>query len=752
VVADNGTAMGSGSYQQGDPGFGDIRIGGYNFNSTGLAQASLPPPVNNYSIAGDIQFNTGQGFNVGTTYDLQTVATHEIGHALGLLHSGIASAEMYSAYNGVKTVLNADDIAGIRSTYGGARRPDVYDGSTGNGSFATADSINSMINASTLTALVTGGDVTTAGDKDYYVLNVPSGTNGTMKVTIQSKGLSLLRPQVYLYNSVGAQIGSATGSAYGDTITTSYSGVTAGSLYYLVAGSPLSTANGTGAYALSLSFGNNATPTAPSPNTQKLNGNPLSSGGGIAIQYDSETLVNTFTAGNQILSFSNQNNVAMAADGSYVVTWQSANQDGTGQGIYAQRFDPYGNNVGGEFLVNTTTAGNEEYPSVAMDDAGDFVITWSADHQDSGGMAVYAQRYNAAGVRQGGEFLVNTTTAGDQEYSSVAMDSKGNFGITWSSNGQDGGGWGIYAQEYMASGARVGGEFRINTTTAGDQQFSSVAMDGSGNSVVTWCSKGQDGGGWGVYAQRYNASGAPVGGEFRVNAVTAGDQEYASVSMNASGAFVITWSSNGEAVPGAWGVYAREYDASGNPLSNEFQVSPSSTFDQMYSAGAIDSSGNVLFNWSSAPGSTGSGSKWMVFGQQYAPNGSPLGSSFLVNTTKAYDQKTPSVAINDEGDVVSVWAGGNVADNSGVLMQQYTISFVGLDAAAGDTFFPHGNGTGHQHRPVHHHKVPVATHATGGHHEKHEPLQWKGAGAHARFHAGHVAQGPIVKTHVGKSG
>src|SRR5438270_10362081 len=112
--------MGSGNYQQGDPGFGDIHIGGYNFFSTALAQASLPPPVNNYSIAGDIQFNTGQGFNVGTTYDLQTVATHEIGHALGLLHSGIASAEMYSAYNGVKTVLNADDIAGIQSMYGGA--------------------------------------------------------------------------------------------------------------------------------------------------------------------------------------------------------------------------------------------------------------------------------------------------------------------------------------------------------------------------------------------------------------------------------------------------------------------------------------------------------------------------------------------------------------------------------------------------------------------------------------------------------
>src|SRR5262245_32766794 len=47
VVPDNGASAGTGDYQQGDPGFGDIRIGGYNFNSATLASAFLPPPVNN---------------------------------------------------------------------------------------------------------------------------------------------------------------------------------------------------------------------------------------------------------------------------------------------------------------------------------------------------------------------------------------------------------------------------------------------------------------------------------------------------------------------------------------------------------------------------------------------------------------------------------------------------------------------------------------------------------------------------------
>ncbi|HLJ98213.1 MAG TPA: matrixin family metalloprotease, partial [Gemmataceae bacterium] len=157
LVPDSGADIGSGNYQQGDPGFGDIRIGGFNFNSSSLAMAYLPPSINNYSVAGDIAFNTGQTFNIGSTYDLFTVATHEIGHALGLLHSDTAGAVMYATYSTKMTGLSLDDTAAIRNVYSNnnPRSADAFYASMSNGSFSAAADITSQINATSQTAQLT---------------------------------------------------------------------------------------------------------------------------------------------------------------------------------------------------------------------------------------------------------------------------------------------------------------------------------------------------------------------------------------------------------------------------------------------------------------------------------------------------------------------------------------------------------------------------------------------------------------------
>ena len=101
-----------------------------------------------------------------------------------------------------------------------------------------------------------------------------------------------------------------------------------------------------------------------------------------------------------------------------------------------------------------------------MDANGNFVITWDSNNQDGSGGGIYAQRYNASGVAQGGEFRVNSTTASDQAAPVIAMSTNG-FVIAWNDSGKDGSGSGVYAQRYNASGVAQGGEFRVNVADHG---------------------------------------------------------------------------------------------------------------------------------------------------------------------------------------------------------------------------------------------------------------------------------------------
>jgi hypothetical protein len=103
----------------------------------------------------------------------------------------------------------------------------------------------------------------------------------------------------------------------------------------------------------------------------------------------------------------------------------------------------------------------------------------------------------------GSEFRVNTFTPAGQIYPSVASDVNGNFVVAWSSYVQDGSSYGVFGQRFNASGAPVGAEFRVNTFTGNNQGFPSAVSDARGNFLVAWESLGQDGSGQGSFGQRF---------------------------------------------------------------------------------------------------------------------------------------------------------------------------------------------------------------------------------------------------------
>ena len=87
------------------------------------AHAAFPPPTNPNPAAGDIHFDEAETWTdlpqnaAHQPVHLRTIALHEMGHAIGLDHSSVRGAVMERGYDGSRTVLTPDDIAGARAKY-----------------------------------------------------------------------------------------------------------------------------------------------------------------------------------------------------------------------------------------------------------------------------------------------------------------------------------------------------------------------------------------------------------------------------------------------------------------------------------------------------------------------------------------------------------------------------------------------------------------------------------------------------------
>ena len=400
----------------------------------------------------------------------------------------------------------------------------------------------------------------------------------------------------------------------------------------------------------------------------------------------SETLVNGTTTGSQS-THNAARQVAIDANGNFVVVWA----DTTTGDVMGRLFNANGTAAGAEFRLNTTTANTQDRPVVAMDDAGNFVAVWQSAGQDGSLGGVYAQRFNASGVKQGGEFLVSQVTAGDQLAPTVAMDrATGAFTIAWSS--ADGGGsLDVVARRFDANGNALGNEFRVNTYTTNEQEHASIALSPSGNFVIAWESYGQDGGADGIYAQRYDANGVAQGSEFLVSTATAPDQFYPTAAIDASGNFVVTWTSVGQDGSGR-GIYGQRFDSAGNKLGSEFLVNTTTVNTQEYSVVTTNAFGDFVVTWESygqdKPNTYG------IYAREYDRNGVAMTGETFINTTISGDQSMPSVAWQG-GNAVFVWSGNGTGDSSGVYFRQATITGPGVSVtpSAGLTTTEAGGGT-----------------------------------------------------------
>ncbi len=389
-----------------------------------------------------------------------------------------------------------------------------------------------------------------------------------------------------------------------------------------------------------------------------------------------ETQVNTYTSGLQF-----QPDVAALEGGGYVVTWTSANQDGSSYGIYSQRFDDAGIALGGEVRVNSMVSGGQQQPAVAALADGGYVVTWTSENGDGSGSGIFAQRYDAAGAPLGSETQINVTSSLDQTGPSVTGLADGSFVVTWQSNLQDGSGFGIYARHFDAGGNAMTGEVLVNTAIVDNQMYPAVTGLAGGGYVVTWQSYNQDGSEWGLYAQRYDSAGDPAGGELRVSTTTLGDQTTPSVTALADGGYVVTWASADDG--SGWGIYSQRYDSDGNSAGGETLVNTTTVSDQMTASVSALADGGYVVTWTSA-NQDGSGSG--VYSQRFDSDGNAVGSEARVNhPPPSATRILPVVAGLAHGGYAVVWTSfAQDGSLSGVFTQSFADPLSAVEQVALD--------------------------------------------------------------------
>ena len=238
----------------------------------------------------------------------------------------------------------------------------------------------------------------------------------------------------------------------------------------------------------------------------------------------------------------------------------------------------------------------------------------------------------------------NGQNRGSQQ--AVSMANNGDYVVVWTEVQETGDLSDVFAHRFYANGTEKEAEFQVNTHITDNQQWASVATDASGRFIIAWTSENQDGDGQGIYFRRFDAQGNAIDNtDILLNSTdNSGDQNDVSIAINSQGKIVATWY-NDESIISNRGVYAQVFDISTNTVNNQLPASiPLITLEAGDNLGNpsvdINSEGKFVIVWEKGTD---------IFAQRFDSANNFRGSPVKVNLNSA---QFPVVAIQETGDYI----------------------------------------------------------------------------------------------------
>ncbi|MFT7622251.1 MAG: hypothetical protein ACI9WU_001419, partial [Myxococcota bacterium] len=380
-----------------------------------------------------------------------------------------------------------------------------------------------------------------------------------------------------------------------------------------------------------------------------------------------EAIVNTTTAGEQ-----NNPSVSSAPNGSYVAVWEDGTLDGSSTGVAGAMYDADGTKLvsKSEFVVNETTDGAQKAPAVAVNALGKFAVAWDSFEDLISLEDVFVRLYDETGTAVSSQLKVNQYTDDSQQVPHIAWQGSSTFAVVWESFLQpDGASFDSMIRCFNAGGTAVKDEQIVNAqSTTGMQQRPRIAATtaGGGRYLVAWDSFGTD---WDVRGKIF-ASGpcAPSGSSFTINTTLTKEQSHVDLAARSDGTFLVVWQSDSQD-GSSFGIYGQVIDETGAMVGTETKLNIITANEQSRPRVTTLTGDNALVSWRTL-GEDEDG--FAIKSRRFDSALAPIGNDWIGNLFTAGDQIAPSMAPLPSGGYVLLWHGpGQDADGNAVVQRRF---------------------------------------------------------------------------------
>ncbi len=319
--------------------------------------------------------------------------------------------------------------------------------------------------------------------------------------------------------------------------------------------------------------------------------------------------------------------------------------------------------IGGNIAINGTSGVNEEYPYVAADRQGGWVVSWSYLWSETIGAMRRLDR--------NGEFVASTRREHELEFADVGLDGEGNGVVVGTRARPELGGNEIDALCVDRLGRARAERVRVDAgnISSGTRLpiWPRVAVDTDGAFAVVWQEFPRDGATpSSIFFRRFDADCQALGNVESLGSVGVVRRSEAHIARTGDGGFVLVWlEGEGEAIR----LKAQLFDRGGAPIAPSFPVTAGFLRPTAEPSIAVSASGSFAIVWISRSwwGTERDSLRARVFSR----DAQPLGSEVELRRPQFGEPRSCSVAALESGFVAAWGEGGPYVSERSVYVRAF---------------------------------------------------------------------------------